>query len=182
MTDYMSKRGDWSEAPTRLCRETDEPVAQAFQEQGVRTVLEAPASIAARAYASVVAPERGASRPQLPLAPALRQVLSGAPAPSAPRVPTPPARASLPYLTTRRPTPGRLAPLEPERPRRLTLTALPDSNPASIPVLPLAPISRLEPLAPARAGRPAAGRQRFVGVLAVAGIVLCIAALARVIL
>jgi hypothetical protein len=175
----MTKQGDWSEAETRLCRQErtgSRPGADVFEEED-GTVLEPPDAIAARAYASVVLPEPRAQRPQLPLPPSLRQALSGAPgsAPRVPRVATPLVPASIPYLTTRVPTPRTEAAPDSKVQRRMLLTPLPPANAASIPVPPLAPISRQAPLAPARAHRPEIARYRFIGVLALTGLVLGIA-------
>jgi hypothetical protein len=190
----MRKKVDWSEAPTRLCRQEREispPLVDDFgqetgritilegdespsvdvdfgEDTGRLTVLEAPESLEARAYASVAVPERGAQHAQLPLPPSLQHVLSGGPT-SAPRIPrlATPRPASSPYL--------RLATPRPEvasTTRRLTLTPLPVANPASIPVLPLAPITRQTPLAPARAHRPEVARYRFIGMVALTGLAL----------
>jgi hypothetical protein len=89
------------------------------------------------------------------------------------RVPTPQAaRPSIPYLTTRLPTPRSEALLHGAAERRLTLTPLPVANPSSVPVPPLAPITRLTPLAPARARRIESAGYRFIGMIALTGFTL----------
>src|SRR5688572_27594078 len=122
----MMKQRDWSEDPTQLYpggRAAPRLLKESFELDGGRTVLEPPQSIEALVYASVVAPEEGAKRPQLPLPASLRQVLSG----------TPGATPRLTRLVTPPPRPIRI--VTPSSERRLTLTPLPVANRASVPAV-----------------------------------------------
>jgi hypothetical protein len=166
----MMKQRDWSEDPTQLYpggRAAPRLLQESFEPDGGRTVLEPPQSIEALVYASVVAPESGAKRPQLPLPASLRQVLSGTPGTRIPRLVTPPPR------------PIRI--VTPSAERRLTLTPLPVANPASVPAHTEVPVEALPPLqpitrsgrhakvAPISRGRAAIARYRFIGLVALVG-------------
>ena len=169
------KQQDWSEAPTQLypseraaSRLLERSFEESFEQDGGRTVLESAHSIEALVYASVVAPETGAKRPQLPLPASLRQVLSGGPG----------ATPRIPRLVTPRPQPARIA--TPSAERRLTLTPLPASR-ASVPTHAEVPVEDLPPLkpitrsgrhpkvAPPSARRAAIARYRIIGMVALAG-------------
>jgi hypothetical protein len=165
----MRKQGDWSEDPTQVFREQREKAALpvGFEEEGGNTVLETIQEILARTHV----PARATERPTLP--PPRRPVAFGAAAQAPlPRVPTPPARPSVPYLTTRLPTPRPEIVMPSASERRLTLTPLPVANAASVPVPALAPISRRTPLAPARAFRAEVAKYRFIGLVALTGFTL----------
>jgi hypothetical protein len=165
------KQGNWSEDPTQLypnARRASRLPEESFEQDGGRTTLEPPSAMEALVYASMVAPENGAKRAQLPLPPSLKQVLSGTPRAATPRIP---------HLAAPRP----LRIVTPPSERRLTLTPLPVVNPATILDQAEVPVEALPPLQPiSRSGahpktpRPAPrhiaiARYRFITLVALAG-------------
>jgi hypothetical protein len=153
------KQGDWSEVPTQLYpdpRMLAAVLEQSREGESDRTVLESRESIMARVYASVVAPEGGVARPQLPLPASLRQSLTGTPG-AVPRVPrvaearaTARSEASLPAVVVNlTPLPLPAAPAEPSTPR--------------------APSGRHTAASPRRARRSPLARYRFIGLVALTG-------------
>jgi hypothetical protein len=137
----MTKQGAWSEAPTQIHshRRAARPPVASFDEPVVRTVVEPPDPVAAQAYASAVAAERGAQLAELAHA-----------QPETPeRQPISQAHA-LRRLTL---TPLALAGTGAQAEHRPTLAPRAITDDSVMPP-PLAPISHRPPLAPPRAERP----------------------------